>query len=160
MTAATLPGSPVAAVPHLAPGRAVSRLAVRQLRRGAVVVALICGVMSALFASQYQKIRSLLDESGLRAMAGNPIERILLGPPAALDDPGGFTVWRTGTAVLVLASVWIMLATTRITRGEEDAGRWDLLLAGRLRMVDVVFRCLAALVGSATLIGVAVAAGL
>ena len=47
MTAATLPGSPVAAVPQLAPGRAVSRLAVRQLRRGAVVVALVCGVMSA-----------------------------------------------------------------------------------------------------------------
>jgi ABC-2 type transport system permease protein len=160
MTAATLPGSPVAAGPQLAPGRAVSRLAVRQLRRGAVVVALICGVMSALFASQYQTIRSLLDESGLRAMAGNPIERILLGPPAALDDPGGFTVWRTGTGVLVLASVWIMLATTRITRGEEDAGRWNLLLAGRLRMADVVIRCLAALVGSATLIGVAVAAGL
>ena len=33
MTAATLPGSPVAAGPQLAPGRAVSRLAVRQLRR-------------------------------------------------------------------------------------------------------------------------------
>ena len=43
MTAATLPGSPVAAGPQLAPGRAVSRLAVRQLRSGAVVVALICG---------------------------------------------------------------------------------------------------------------------
>jgi ABC-2 type transport system permease protein len=45
MTAAPLPGSRAAAVPHLAPGRAVSRLAVRQLRRGAVVVALICGIM-------------------------------------------------------------------------------------------------------------------
>ena len=89
-----------------------------------------------------------------------PSRRILLGPPVALDDPGGFTVWRTGTPVLVLASGWIMLATTRITRGEEDAGRWNLLLAGRLRMADVVVRCLAALAGSATLIGVAVAAGL
>lgn len=160
MTAATLPGSPVAAMPELAPGRAVSRLAVRQLRRGAVVVALICGVMSASFASQYQTIRSLLDESDLRAMAGNPIESVFLGPPAALEDPGGFTVWRTSTAVLVLASVWIILATTRITRGEEDAGRWNLLLAGRLRMADVVIRCVGALVGSATLIGVAVAAAL
>ncbi|MDT7795570.1 MAG: polyether ionophore transport system permease protein, partial [Mycobacterium sp.] len=94
------------------------------------------------------------------AMAGNPIERILLGPPVAVDDPGGFTVWRTGTLISVLASGWIMLATTRITRGEEDAGRWSLLLAGRLRMADIVIRCLAALVGSATLIGVAVAAGL
>ena len=160
MTAATLPGSPVAAGPQLAPGRAVSRLAVRQLRCGAVVVALICGGMSALVASQYQKIGGLLDESGMRALAENPAVRILSGPPVALDDPGGFTVWRIGTPVSVLASGWIMLAATRITRGEEDGGRWDLLLAGRLRMADVVVRCLAALVGSATLIGVAVAAGL
>jgi ABC-2 type transport system permease protein len=160
MTAATLPGSPVAAGPQLAPGRAVSWLAVRQLRRGAVVVALICGGMSALVASQYQMIGGLLDESGIRALAENPAVRILSGPPVALDDPGGFTVWRIGTPVSVLASGWIMLAATRITRGEEDGGRWDLLLAGRLRMADVVVRCLAALVGSATLIGVAVAAGL
>ena len=160
MTAAALSGSPVAAGRQLAPGRVVSSLAVRQLRRGAVVVALICGVMSAVVASQYEMISNLLNESGLRAMAGNPIERILLGPPVALDDPGGFTVWRTGTLISVLASGWIMLATTRITRGEEEAGRWSLLLAGRLRMADIVIRCLAALVGSATLIGVAVAAGL
>ena len=39
---------------------------------------------------------------------------------------------------LVLSSVWVLLAATRITRGEEDAGRFDLLLAGRLRLVDVV----------------------
>jgi ABC-2 type transport system permease protein len=160
MTTATLPGSPVAVGPQLAPGRAVSRLAVRQLRGGAVVVALICGGMSGLVARQYHPIGDLLDQSGMRALAENPAIRILSGAPVALDDPGGFTVWRTGTAVSVLASVWIMLAATRITRGEEDGGRWDLLLAGRLRMADVVARCLAALVGSATLIGVAVAAGL
>jgi polyether ionophore transport system permease protein len=160
MTAATLSGSPVAVGPQLAPGRAVSRLAVRQLHRGAVVVALICGGMSGFVASQYQPIGKLLDESGLRVLAENPAVRILSGPPVALDDPGGFTVWRTGTPVSVFASVWIMLAATRITRGEEDGRRWDLLLAGRLRMADVVVRCLAALVGSATLIGVAVGAGL
>jgi ABC-2 type transport system permease protein len=160
MTAAMPPGSPLPAAPQLAPGRAVSRLAVRQLRLGAVAVALICGGMSALAASQYKPISNILDESGLRALAENPAIRILSGPPVALDDPGGFTVWRTGPPLTVLASVWIMLAATRITRGEEDGRRLDLLLAGRLRMADVVARCLAALVGSATLIGVAVAAGL
>jgi ABC-2 type transport system permease protein len=160
MTAATLPGSPVPGGPPLAPGRAVSGLAVRQLRSGAVVVALICGGMSALAASQYKPISDLLDQSGLRALSENPAIRILSGPPVALDDPGGFTVWRTGPPLSVLASVWIMLAATRFTRGDEDGRRWDLLLAGRLRMADVVIRCLAALAGSAALIGVAVAAGL
>ncbi|WP_286131857.1 ABC transporter [Mycobacterium sp. IS-1556] len=148
------------AVPHVAPGRAVSRLAVRQVRRGAIGVALVCGVMSAVVASQYQVINSLLDESAMRAMAGNPAEKILLGPPVALDNPGGFTVWRTGTLILVLVSLWIILTTTRITRGEEDAGRWGLLLAGRLRMEDLVVRCLTALAASAMLIGVTVATGL
>jgi ABC-2 type transport system permease protein len=160
VTAATLPGLSVPAEPQLPPGRAVSRLAVRQLRLGAVVVALICGGMSALAASQYRPISDILDQSGLRALSENPAIRILSGPPVALDDPGGFTVWRTGPALSVFASVWIVLAATRITRGEEDGRRWDLLLAGRLRIADVVVRCLAALVGSATLIGVAVAAGL
>lgn len=142
------------------PGRAVSRLAVRQVRLGAVTIALISGGISALVASEYRPIGDLLDEPGLRALGENPAVRILSGPPVALDDPGGFTVWRTGPAVSVLVSVWIMLAATRITRGEEDGRRWDLLLAGRLRMADVVVRCLGALVGSATLIGVVVAAGL
>ncbi|ORA36774.1 hypothetical protein BST20_14105 [Mycobacterium branderi] len=125
-----------------------------------MAVALICGGISALVASEYRPIGDLLDEPSLRALGENPAIRILSGPPVALDDPGGFTVWRTGPAVSVLVSVWIMLAATRITRGEEDGRRWDLLVAGRLRMADVVVRCLAALAGSATLIGVAVAAGL
>ena len=160
MTIATLPGSSMAAGPQLAPGRAVGRLAVRQLRLGAALVALVCGVMSALVALQYQPIGALLNQSDLRVLAQNPAIRILSGPPVALDNPGGFTVWRTGIPVSVLASGWILLAATRITRGEEDSRHWDLLLAGRLRMSDVVARCLAALLGSAALIGLAVAAGL
>ena len=55
----------------------------------------------------------------------NPAIRTLFGEPVALDDPGGFTVWRTGTVLAVLLGAWALLATTRITRGEEDAGRWD-----------------------------------
>ena len=78
----------------------------------------------------------------------------------ALEDAGGFTVWRTGLPVLVLSSVWILLSATRITRGEEDAGRLDLLVAGRVRVRDVVVRAVAALAVAATLIAVGVGAAL
>ncbi|KUI34541.1 hypothetical protein AU197_07735 [Mycobacterium sp. IS-1590] len=159
MTTDTRPGSSAVGL-RLAPGRAVARLAVHQVRGGAVAVAVVCGVMSACVASQYQPIGDLLDESGMAALSENPAVRILSGPPVALDDPGGFAVWRTGIPVALLASVWIILVATRITRGEEDAGRWDLILASRLRVVDLVVRCLAVLVGAAALVGACVAAGL
>lgn len=145
----------------VAPGRAVVRLTVRQVRRGALIVAAATAGMSAIVAGQYQTtFAGELNASAVRALAGNPAIRILFGPPVALDDPGGFTVWRTGTPVLVLAGVWALLTATRVTRGEEDAGRWDLLLAGRLRTTDLLVRQLTTLAGCALLIGTAVAAAL
>jgi ABC-2 type transport system permease protein len=117
--------------------------------------------MSALVAIQYQTtFQGAIDQSGLRALAENPAIRILFGPPMSLDDAGGFTVWRTGTPLMVLAGVWMLLAATRITRGEEDARRSDLILAGRLRAVEVVSCRVAAVAGSALLISLAVGASL
>jgi ABC-2 type transport system permease protein len=148
-------------MPTKTPGWAVTSLLLRQIRRGATLIAIVCAGMSAIVAIQYRTtFEGSIDESGLRALAENPAIRVLFGPPVALDDAGGFTVWRIGTPLLLLASVWILLAATRITRGEEDAGRSDLLLAGRLRNVDVVTRSVATVAGSALLISFAVGVGL
>ncbi|WP_239591434.1 polyketide antibiotic transporter [Mycolicibacterium tusciae] len=117
--------------------------------------------MSALVAIQYRTtFQGALDQSGLRALTENPAIRILFGTPLALDDAGGFTVWRTGMPVLVLASVWILLTGTRMTRGEEDTGRFDLLLAGRLSMAGLVARSVMVIGGASMVIGVAVGAAL
>ena len=106
--------------PHL--GTTVGRGLVRQLRRGTVIIALISGGLAAFVAQEYERTFSgALGVSSLTALAENPAIRTLFGPPVALDDPGGFTVWRTGTVVAVLAGIWGALAGTRITRGEEDA---------------------------------------
>ena len=144
-----------------AAGRAVGRLAVRQLRRGALIVTVVTAAMSALVAAQYQStVDGEMSQSAVQALASNPAIRVLFGPARALDDPGGFTVWRTGTPVMILAGVWLMLAAIRITRGDEDAGRWDLLLGGRIRTVDYVWRCLAAVVGAAAMIAVSIGVAL
>jgi ABC-2 type transport system permease protein len=160
MTTALL-STAVVTVPATAAGRATGRLIMRQIRRGALIVTAVCAGMSAIVATQYQTtFQGQIDESGLRALAENPAIRVLFGPAVGLDDAGGFTVWRTGTPVMLLTSVWIVLSATRISRGEEDAGRWDLLLAGRQRVVSLVVRCLAAASASALLISVAIAIAL
>lgn len=137
-------------------GRAVSRLTMRQLRRGATLVVLTATGLTAVVAAQYQAtFADALDTESLRALTENPAVRVLFGAARALDDPGGFTVWRTGAPVFVLCGLWALLAATRITRGEEDSGRWDLLLAGRARLLDLVTRSAVTL----TLAAAAIAAG-
>ncbi|WP_448640939.1 hypothetical protein [Geodermatophilus sp. URMC 63] len=142
-------------------GAAVTAGLVRELRRGTVVVAVVCGGLAAFVAAEYESTFSgAVGADSLTALAENPAIRTLFGPPVALDDPGGFTVWRTGTVLAVLAGVWAVLAGTRVTRGEEDAGRADLLLAGRVRLTSLVGRALAVVLGAGAVVGVALVVGL
>jgi ABC-2 type transport system permease protein len=138
--------------------RPVAALATRLVARGAGVVLAVAAGMSALVvATDAEVIASAPGGAGsLAALAGNPAIRTLFGEPVALDDPGGFTVWRTGTVLAVLVAVWAALSTTRILRGGEDAGRWDLLLSGRVPIRTAVAAHLAVLVGAVTAIGAAV----
>ena len=69
-------------------------------------------------------------------------------------------MWRTGTVIAVLVATWTFLVATRITRGEEDAGRWALLLAGTLTMRETVARHLAVLLAAELLIAALVAGAL
>ncbi|MBN6040392.1 ABC transporter permease [Amycolatopsis sp. 195334CR] len=136
-------------------------LAIRQLRFGAAVIIVFTAAMSALVAAQYRTtFAGALDNGALRALAANPAIRTLFGDPVALDDPGGFTVWRTGTPIGVLVGVWAALTATRLTRGDEDAGRFDLLLSGRITARGLLTRRLAVLAAAVTLSGIGISVAL
>lgn len=157
MTATGAPAlaTPVTAV-DAAVGRAVTRLAVRHVLRGALIVTGVIVGMSAVTVEVYRSTADTLDATAVDALARNPAIRTLFGEPVALDQVGGFLVWRTGTPVAVLLGVWGLLTATRITRGEEDSGRWDLLLAGRLPVTAVVVRHLAVLAAVMPVVGAGV----
>jgi ABC-2 type transport system permease protein len=161
MTATTTPPVTVRAASP-AGGRAITRLALRQVRRGAAIVAVVCAGMSAVVAATYETVIAGAPggAQALAALAANPAIRTLFGEPVALDTAGGFTVWRVGIVLAVLVGTWAVLATGRVLRGEEDSGRWDLLLAGRVALPDVVGRHLGVLTAAVVLPGVAVTAAL
>jgi ABC-2 type transport system permease protein len=53
---------------------------------------------------------------------------------AGLDDDGrhvGVEDPRTFGLLIIVGAIWGLLAATRLLRREEDAGRWELFLAGR-----------------------------
>ncbi len=154
------PAATTRPAPTRSAGRTATAAAVRQVRRGTAVVAGISGGLTALVVVQYRGLDGALGMASLTALAENPAIRTLFGPPVALDDPGGFTVWRIGTVLGVLIAVWAALTATRLTRGDEEAGRWDLLLSGRLRLRSLTARALATVLAAAATAGSAAGLGL
>jgi ABC-2 type transport system permease protein len=110
--------------------RALVRLWLRQLRRSTIGWAFLFGLSAITVVSAYKAAYpTSADRKGLNILLGaNPGFRALYGVAYRLDTPGGFTAWRVGGPLVVLAGVWALLSISRILRGEEEIGRWELLL--------------------------------
>jgi ABC-2 type transport system permease protein len=80
------------------------------------------------FTTAYDTAESRRQIAG--TIGGNGALRALFGSGRALETVPGWTAWRSLGIVTILGSIWALLAATRWTRGEEDSGRWDLLVAG------------------------------
>lgn len=105
----------------------------RRASRGAAGWGLVFGALVANEILSYH--RSFPDhrtrETFAATMAANRGLLAATGPARELDTLRGFVSWRLVSLMLVVGAVWGLLAATRVLRGEEDAGRWDLYLAGR-----------------------------
>ena len=69
-------------------------------------------------------------EDLVRAFGDNAAFAALIGPARRLDTAGGFMSWRLLALLVWVGAIWGLLTATRLMRREEDAGRWELLLAG------------------------------
>lgn len=129
--------------------RALHRLTARLVRRSSLLWAAALGLMSFAIAAGYEgAYPSGTDRSAVVELGANPGFRALIGAGSRLDTAGGFTAWRFGGPAVVIAAVWGYLTTTRLLRGEEDAGRAELVRAGAVTPFQI-----AASAAVATLIG-------
>ena len=73
--------------------------------------------------------------SSPRRPAATPGSRCCSARSSAIDTVGGYTVYKGFVFLTTIGAIWAVLAATRLLRGEEDAGRWQLVLAGSTRGV-------------------------
>ena len=90
-------------------------------------------------------------EAFARSFGTNPGLRLLYGEPHNVAAISGYTAWRVGGVLAIAAAVFGLLASVRALRGEEDAGRAELTLAGIVSRRTVYLSAMAA-VGAATVI--------
>jgi polyether ionophore transport system permease protein len=69
-------------------------------------------------------------ETFAQAFGGNAGFAAVIGSGRRLDTIGGFVAWRVFGLLIIVGAIWGLLTATRLLRGEEDAGRWELLLSG------------------------------
>jgi len=114
------------------PGTVVARLSARRAARSGAVWGLIFGLSIASSEVSYTRIYTTQAERDALAAAygSNKATSALFGPAPQLQTVGGFTVFKISMTLMILGAVWGLLTSTRLLRGEEDSGRWDLLLTG------------------------------
>lgn len=74
-------------------------------------------------AMLYQDLRQFMGE-----LTENPIVSSILGPPMS-SDIAGVVVWRSTGQMAIILGIAVMLTVIRHTRGEEEAGRSEMLRA-------------------------------
>ncbi|SQE00525.1 putative exporter of polyketide antibiotics-like protein [Parafrankia sp. Ea1.12] len=121
--------SPAGGDARLVVGGRVARAAARSGALWGCVFGLFVVVQTVAFTAQYdtqaardQMAATYGTEGGLTAV---------LGQPDALNTVAGWATWRFVGILGLLGSVWGVLLVTRLLRGEEESGRWELLLTGQ-----------------------------
>jgi ABC-2 type transport system permease protein len=107
----------------------VARRAARSGALWGLVFGLFIIVQTHSYTSTY-KTQAARDQLA-RAYGSNTAMNALLGSERAVNTVAGFADWRFVGILSVLGSIWGLLTATRLMRGEEEAGRYDLLLAGQ-----------------------------
>jgi ABC-2 type transport system permease protein len=160
-------------------GRVVLATTTRRAVRAGAIWGLVFGGLVAASAFGYDASFPTAESRAKLAASfeSNAGIAALLGPARRLDTVAGFTAWRTMGVLTIVGAIWGMLLATRATRGEEDAGRWELVLSGattrRRASIDAmlglalgwlalwaVTAVLAVLVGSAAKVSFSVTASL
>ena len=110
----------------------ITWLTARRAVRSGVIFGYIFGAAIASSAISYTRFyKTAAQRDALAAAYGsNQATSALFGPAPQLQTVAGFTVFKISMTLILLGAVWGLLTSTRLLRGEEDSGRWELLLAG------------------------------
>jgi ABC-2 type transport system permease protein len=112
----------------------LTRFSWRQIWRGTVIWSVVSAIIVLTAVQTYESAygSEAARASFARSVGRLPALQALYGRATGVDSVGGFVTWRYGDVVTLVVALWALLAVTRILRGDEESGRAELLVAGRV----------------------------
>jgi ABC-2 type transport system permease protein len=132
------------------PQTVIARFTARRTIKSAVFIAAVFGLYVTSKALGYAtSYPTLADRMKIAGSFGTNVGlAALLGSPQHLESVAGFAVWNTIGIVTIFGSIWAFLLVTKTLRGEEEAGRWELLLSGQTTSARAVINAIGGLLAS------------
>ena len=112
--------------------RALRRFGFRQTLRGALIIGFLTGIMmgaqGAAYAEAYpdQHSRELL----VKSLESAPALGFMAGEIRDASTPASYSIYKSIAMMTLLTSIWGLLVTTRLLRGQEEDGRLEPIVAG------------------------------
>lgn len=105
----------------------------RQTIRGALIWGVVFGLFWWLLVSDFtSNYPTPADRQRLvMETQANIGMQAMFGPIHHIDTVAGYTAWHGVGFLAIVGAIWGLLTATRLLRGEEDAGRWERLVAGQ-----------------------------
>ena len=105
----------------------------RQMLRGAVIWGVVFGLFWWLIVNDYtSNYPTLADRQRLvEETRANIGMQAMFGPIHHIDTLAGYAAWHGVGFLAIVGAIWGLLTGTRLVRGEEEAGRWERLIAGQ-----------------------------
>ena len=111
----------------------IARHTTRRSVRSAALWGYVFGIAVASSAFSYARIyKTPAERERLAEVFGRDhAASALFGPAPQLQTVAGFTVFKVSMTLMIIGAVWGLLTSTRLLRGDEDAGRWEILVSGQ-----------------------------
>jgi ABC-2 type transport system permease protein len=115
------------------PSRTLVHFGFRQAMKGAIILGLVAALMLVLQGTAYQKAYATHRQQVqlAQSLANAPGLGFLYGDPANLrGGTAGYIVYRTLGFMGVVVAVWALMTVTKMLRGAEEDGRWEVIRSG------------------------------
>ncbi len=115
------------------PTTLVRRFVIKQARKSSLILGIVLAIYMLSKASSY--LKTYTTEAARQKIAetlgSNVGIEALLGRAHNIETVAGYITWNFLCIITAVGAIWAIFLATKTFRGEEDSGRWELLLAGQ-----------------------------
>jgi len=102
----------------------------RQIRTSTIVMLLFALFVVEAGVASFNASGGAKGMASLTSMLKDPAIIVLYGKADSLSSGGALIAWKMGEFLALAVACWAALLATRLVRGAEDDGTWDVVVAG------------------------------